>query len=137
MRALGTASPMQRKPAHAKKGPTARDRARRRAKKLAMEIGIKTIVRIRDNHQCRVCGRRAESVHEITSKGAGGEVSLANSISVCGLLVGVEPSCHTYLQAGQIKVVTRPIDANQYLQFKATTAAARKWIEAAWIEAAK
>lgn len=134
-RIMGTASPMQRKPANAKKGPTARARARRRVKQIAEETAIKAMVQKRDGDVCRVCGRRAESVHEITSKGAGGTVSLANSISVCGLLVGVQPSCHTYLQQQQIVVEATPdhccdlVDANHQLRFVPKTAAARKWIE--------
>lgn len=130
---FGQACPKARKPANAKKGLTARLRARRRVKKIADEIVIKAMVRVRDGHVCRVCGRRAESVHEITSKGAGGQVSLDNSIAVCGLLVGVQPSCHTYLQSGEIDVradtLNAPVDANQPLVFIPLSPAARQWFE--------
>lgn len=57
----------------------------------------------REREICRCCRKRtADSMHEIQGRGRGGKVSPVNSIAVCGQLVGVEPSCHTYLQQEQI-----------------------------------
>lgn len=115
-----------------KKGPTAKLRARKRAKKTQRESVVKCLVRIRDHHRCRVCNRPSQSVHEIKAKGAGGEVSLQNSIAVCGRLVGVEPSCHTYLQAYVVRVTpavgSTDIDANEHILFATDDDHARLWI---------
>lgn len=67
---------------------------------------VRSYVFGRERNVCRCCRLRlAESLHEMKSRGAGGKRSRKNSIAVCGQLVGVDSSCHTYLQQSQIKIV--------------------------------
>jgi hypothetical protein len=106
------------------------DRATRRRAQLVKERGIKDQVLERDGWACRVCGRRAESVHEIKPKGMGGSrtaVSLENSIAVCG--DGVR-GCHGKLQRYEVRVypasalvtndwsIGQLVNANELLAFK-------------------
>lgn len=81
-------------------------KAARREERIAQKgrKSIRAYVFHREADICRCCRlRRAESMHEIQSRGAGGKVSKRNSIAVCGTLVGTEPSCHTYLQRCEIR----------------------------------
>ncbi len=73
---------------------------------------IKRAVQERDHHTCRVCGKLAQSTHEIHSQGAGGKVSLENSIAVCG---DGTRGCHGKLQRYEIVVMGR--NANGKLRF--------------------
>lgn len=73
---------------------------------------IKRAVQERDHHTCRVCGKPSQSVHEIHSRGAGGDVSLENSVAVCG---SGTTGCHGKLQRYEITVIGR--NANGKLRF--------------------
>ncbi len=90
---------------------------------------IREYVFQREQDICRCCRiRRAESRHELQSRGAGGKISKRNCVAVCGTLVGVEPSCHTYLQQSQIDWYGGLEGAQGLLQFKPTTPAAAEWM---------
>ena len=71
----------------------ARARCARRA--LALSKVVKRAVMERDKKTCRVCGKRADSVHEMRFRSLGGTVSLGNSFAVCG--TGTT-RCHGKLQ---------------------------------------
>jgi 5-methylcytosine-specific restriction endonuclease McrA len=75
----------------------AKARASRRA--LSLSKAVKRAVMERDQRRCRVCGRRATSVHELRFRSLGGRVSLDNSIAVCG--TGTT-KCHGKLQRNQL-----------------------------------
>ena len=62
----------------------------------------KRAVMERDQHRCRVCGKEAESVHELRFRSLGGKVSLENSIAVCG---SGTTKCHGKLQRHRILVI--------------------------------
>lgn len=82
----------------------------------------------RERGICRCCRRRrAESVHELRFRSLGGKVNKRNSVAVCGSLVGVEPSCHTYLQANQITYEPRD-GANGTLYFTPTDQKRADWL---------
>ena len=57
-------------------------------------------------------------------------VSRRNSIAVCGQLVGVDPSCHTYLQSNQIACQPLTLDgAEGDLVFTPHGCVARDWMQ--------
>lgn len=66
---------------------------------------VKRAVMERDAHTCRVCGKPAESVHELRFQSLGGKVALANSIAVCG--DGVR-GCHGKLQRNRLRPIGNP-----------------------------
>lgn len=93
---------------------------------------IRAYVFGREEDICRCCRiRRAESMHELVSRGRRGKVSKRNSIAVCGTLVGTEPCCHTYLQLNQIDWKGTPEGAEGLLQFRPTTPKAAEWMRVA------
>lgn len=121
------------------KGYRAQDRARRRRVQLGEERDIKDQVLERDDYTCRVCGKPAQSVHEIKAKGMGGSrsaVSLENSIAVCG---DGTRGCHGKLQRYEIRVypasaavtgdfsIGQAVNANDELFFKEGVS---KWTQA-------
>lgn len=91
---------------------------------------IRDYVFARERGICRCCRRRrAESMHEIKSRGAGGKVSKRNSIAVCGQLRNGH-ECHGRCQRKQI-VVTWPDEAKAEttLTFTPTDAASADWLK--------
>jgi len=111
-------------------GVTARARAAKRRAKLRVERTVKAAVRERDGGFCRVCGRPAESVHEIRPKSLGGPVSLENSIALCG---DGTHGCHGLAQRHQIAIRAtdqavdgRALDANQAVYVTCLTPAAQQ-----------
>lgn len=90
---------------------------------------IREYVFEREQGICRCCRiRKAESMHELKFRSLGGKVSKRNSVAVCGQLVGVEPSCHTFLQQNQIDWWG---DAEDMLGFRPLTAPAADWMRVA------
>lgn len=84
----------------------------------------------RERGICRCCRwRPAESMHEIKPRGAGGKVSKANSIAVCGQLVGTDLSCHTFLQLEQIHVGYGIRGAEDVLHFTPETEKAAEFLK--------
>jgi len=85
-------------------------------------------VRRRDGCRCRVCGRPTRVVHEHKTRGAGGRVSLENSLCVCD--VGDGGLCHPLLQRDDILPVmadgAETFDASGWLDFEMTETVARK-----------
>ena len=84
----------------------------------------------RERGVCRCCRlRRAESMHELISRGAGGKVSKRNSVAVCGQL-GNGPECHGLLQAKRITyTASRPDGAEGTLYFMPMDQGARDWMK--------
>lgn len=99
-------------PKHKPREKNSRRSIRRTAKPQAARDRISEIrdyVFARERGICRLCrSRRAESMHEIQSRGAGGKVSKRNSIAVCGQ-IGNGHECHGRAQRKQI-VITYPDD---------------------------
>jgi hypothetical protein len=90
---------------------------------------VRQYVFAREKGICRCCRLRpAASMHELKSRGAGGEVSRFNSVAVCGGLVGVEPSCHTYLQSKAIRYMAYEGGAERLLAFFPMTPQAAEWL---------
>lgn len=91
------------------KGATARRKAEAEAEAIeaARVRAVRDQVFDRERGECRCCrefyGRRraAGSMHEIRPRSIGGEVSLENSIAVCG---SGTSGCHGELQSYRIKV---------------------------------
>lgn len=112
--------------------PEPRVKTRRRKDRLKGEhvSDTRDYVFARERNICRCCRfRPAQSMHELKPKGAGGKVSRKNSIAVCGELVGVDPSCHTYLQNHQIDAgFQASYGAEGELFFTAKTQAAADWL---------
>lgn len=76
---------------------------------------IKREIRARDHHECRCCNRRNPlEVHEHKRRGAGGDVSLVNSFTLCR-------ACHSLIQTRHIQVEMADglttFDANFPLRF--------------------
>jgi hypothetical protein len=97
-----------------------RKRAKARAdRKDAEETGdVRAYVFGRERNICRCCRKRpAESMHEVIPKGTGGKATRRNSIAVCGLIVGEDDRCHTYLQKEEIGVDFGPRGAEETLAF--------------------
>lgn len=112
--------------------PLQRTRNRRRRVKGTREAEVRVYVFARERDICRCCRkRRADSMHEIISRGAGGKVSRRNSIAVCGQIVGAVPSCHTYMQLYQIDVVQEDDGAEGTLTFWPKNHAAADWMQIA------
>src|SRR5262245_35672387 len=78
------------------------ERHRQRTRIESKHKAIKRAVMERDNQTCRVCGKPAESVHELRFRSLGGKVSLENSIAVCG---SGTTKCHGKLQRHRILVM--------------------------------
>jgi hypothetical protein len=86
---------------------------RQRTRIESKHKAIKRAVQVRDEGRCRVCKRAAESTHEIHSRGAGGKVSLENSIATCG---DGTRGCHGKLQRYELLVIGH--NANGKLLFR-------------------
>lgn len=87
---------------------------------------IRDYVFEREQGICRCCRiRKAESMHELKSRGAGGKVSKRNSVAVCGRLVGTEPCCHTFLQIDEIDWSG---NAEEQLSFQPNSKRAAEWM---------
>lgn len=82
--------------------PLPLEREDKRTRIESKNKAVKRAVQVRDQHTCRVCGKASESTHEIHSLGAGGKVSLKNSIAVCG---DGTRGCHGKLQRYEILVI--------------------------------
>lgn len=90
---------------------------------------IRSYVFEREGGICRCCRlRRAESMHELKFRSAGGKVSKRNSVAVCGSLVGTERCCHTYLQQNEITVEMSAEGAEGLLQFRPESQKAADWM---------
>lgn len=111
--------------------PEPRKVLRERVKEIYADFveRIRAFVFGRERGICRCCRKRlAQSMHELECKGVGGKVSKRNSVAVCGLLVGSEPSCHTYLQLNQIAWSGGPRRAQGTLTFWPKTQRAADWL---------
>ena len=88
-------------------------------------------VRQRDRYRCRLCGRRTSTVHEDKRRGAGGTVSLKNSLLLCDAYEG--GLCHPLTGTRWITPVmangAEEFDANGDLVFEMTEATAKKVFE--------
>ena len=75
---------------------------------------IKREIRVRDHHTCRCCNRDGREVHEHKRRGAGGVVSLTNSMTLCKV-------CHSLIGDRYIQVEMadglKTFDANFPLRF--------------------
>ena len=90
---------------------------------------IRDYVFARERGWCRCCrARRAESMHELRSRGAGGKISKRNSVAVCGQL-GNGPECHGQLQRKAITYTAPGIGAEGTLYFMPMTPQARDWMK--------
>src|SRR5690606_24714483 len=88
--------------------------AKRDAAKAEREV--KAAVKARDGFRCRVCLRKGPvDCHEEKRRGAGGNVSLANSYAVCRI-------CHDLLQSRHIAAEQdrELFDASQPIRFLTT-----------------
>jgi hypothetical protein len=85
-------------------------------------------VRQRDGYRCRLCGRRTSTVHEDKRRGAGGKVSLTNSLLLCDVHDG--GLCHPLTGMRWIEPVmangAEEFDANEDLVFEMTESTARR-----------
>lgn len=70
-------------------------------------------------------------MHELVFKSAGGKVSKRNSVAVCGVLVGADSSCHTYLQNHSIAWNGGQLGAEGTLTFQPISKAAADWMRVA------
>lgn len=87
---------------------------------------IRAYVFEREEHICRCCRlRRADSMHELKSRGSGGKVSKRNSVAVCG--DGVQ-GCHGFLQRYAITFYRGDDGAEGQLQFVPMTAVSADWM---------
>ncbi len=112
-----------------KPGPMARYRAKRRRAAMKMAKPIREYVFDREQNICRCCRiRRAESRHELIPRGRGGKITKRNCVAVCGQLIGIDPSCHTYLQNSQIGVEMSAEGAEGQLSFRAQSDDAAEWM---------
>jgi hypothetical protein len=84
------------------------EKRKKKAKNREWVSWVRERVFKREGHQCRVCGKRAEEMHEIQFRSLGGIVSLNNSIAVCR-------PCHRDLQQHRMDVVGD--NANGDLEF--------------------
>lgn len=113
--------------------PKGEPRKRTKARKDRQHRDHVTDTRIyvfgRERDVCRCCRfRSAQSMDELTARGAGGRVSKRNSIAVCGEIVGAVPSCHTYLQLNQIACDQTELGAEGPLVFRPLTREAADWL---------
>ena len=87
------------KPGHFKRVKAARKRKRR----VQTDI-VRPAIFDKAHNVCVCCRRRpAQSMHEVKPKSLGGQVSMDNSIPVCG---SGTTGCHGYLQQNKIVVST-------------------------------
>ncbi len=113
------------------KGWRARHTAKKRRAKTKHWPDVRAYIFARERDLCRCCRKRqAESMHELKFRSAGGKVSKANSVAVCG--DGVR-GCHGLLQRHQIDVYgehgsTTDINAERTLTFHAVTLTAQEWL---------
>ena len=114
-------------PRHILKGRVKRQKAKTTAE-------IRQYVFARERGLCRCCRfRRAETMHEIQSRGSGGKISKRNSIAVCG---DGTRGCHGMLQQYDIHCwapgddLTRP-DAESVLEFWPRLKKASDWMHIA------
>lgn len=80
--------------------PLPRSLEKRKAKALQATTDrlVKADVKARDQYRCRCCGYRQElEVHERKTRGAGGKVSLDNSLTLCRV-------CHVLAQQYRIVI---------------------------------
>lgn len=116
--------------------PPSRRKVKDKAKRLQRKdtAAIRQYVFARERDVCRCCRRRkADSMHEMVSRGRRGKRSKVNSIAVCG--DGVN-GCHGFLQRYEIRVnsVGQPmneperLNAEQTLMFTPYSAQAREWM---------
>lgn len=82
-----------------------REQERKTVKKESISKAVKRAVMERDLKTCRVCGKPAESVHELRFRSLGGAVSLKNSIATCG---DGTRGCHGQLQRNELTWVGNP-----------------------------
>lgn len=108
--------------------PLAKPIPRKRLKAPAKREKRDKTAKVREHAQtreawiCRCCRHlQGQSMHEILSRGAGGKVSKANSIWVCGELGNDTAFCHGLLQTGQIEVGPEPHNADELLVFTPIT----------------
>lgn len=113
-----------------KPAPRKRSKARKDRQQRDRHGEIRDYVFNREQGICRVCRlRRAESMHELKSRGAGGKVSKTNSIAVCGELVGTEVCCHTFLQQSEISYTVGIYGAEDVIAFCPRTIQASEWLQ--------
>lgn len=110
---------------HQKDGRTpSTERKRTKRQYDACRPIVRAAVFKRERGICRCCLRRpAETMHEIYFRGVGGEVSLENSIAVCG---DGTRQCHGLLQRHEIQVVGD--NAQGLLVFTPRSATAARWL---------
>lgn len=109
-----------------KRATTKRRQKREHADHVA---DVRAYVFGRERGICRCCrSRRAQSMHELHSRGAGGKVSKRNSIALCG--DGVR-GCHGMLQRHEIlwAVEDYALRAEAELAFQPQTQAAADWLK--------
>lgn len=79
-------------------------------------------IRRLDSHRCRVCGRKTNVVHEEKRRGAGGQVTAANSYLACD--IDTNGVCHPLLQTYRIWAVmasgAEAFNAREELLFEMT-----------------
>ncbi len=106
-------------------------RIKRKAKPRAERDHVsetREYVRARERGRCRCCRfRRGESMHELRSRGAGGKVSKANSVWVCGQL-GNGPECHGQLQRRDITVLVSQRGAEGTITFWPQSQKSADWL---------
>ena len=85
----------------------------RQRKQRSLSAAVKRAVQERDDHTCRVCGKRSQSVHEMRPVSIGGEVALKNCIAVCG---SGTTGCHGKLQRHELIPIGG--SANGHLRFR-------------------
>ncbi len=105
-------------------------RAKQTAKKLRAKRrdwpAIREYVFEREEGICRCCRfRKAESMHELVFRSAGGKVSKRNSVAVCG--DGVR-GCHGHLQRNEIRFEAFTDGAEGLLVFQPKTSKAADWM---------
>lgn len=114
---------------YAKPEPRKRTTERKKRVKHMTHGEVHDYVFGRERYICRCCRKRnAESMHEVQGRGRGGRVSPVNSIAVCGQLVGVGESCHTFLQRGEIAVSGTAVGAEGTIEFEPRIQKAADWM---------
>lgn len=119
------------KPEPREKKPRQRIRVKAKPKAERDHIAeTRAYIFARERGRCRCCRqRRAESMHELKSRGAGGKVSKRNSVAVCGQL-GNGHECHGLLQRKQITYSANdPAGAEGTLYFMPMDQKARDWMK--------
>lgn len=109
-----------------RKGYRARQTAKKRRVKTKGVGAVREYVFARERAVCRCCRkRRADSMHEIVFRSAGGKVSKRNSIAACG--DGVQ-GCHGFMQRHEILVYDFDLGAEGTLIFIPTNERATEWL---------